>query len=282
MSLLHERGSNSVGKLRFGTSGYSYKDWEGVLYPAGTPPSEYLSMYAREFDMAELNFSYYKMPDASLSRRMASCTGSNFLFSVKGHKTLTHEGSAATVNREVAAFLRGIEPITDAGKLGMVLLQFPFGFHYTASNRTYVHTLCGLLTQVPVAIEFRNREWQRTAVYDGLRDRTITLVNVDEPALPGLPEPTSLVTAAAGYVRFHGRNRENWWKGDNVTRYDYSYSDAELQEWVPRIQAMALQAAVIMVVFNNHSKGQAVQNVRRLKEIIATAAKGQKGAHASC
>jgi uncharacterized protein YecE (DUF72 family) len=275
--LLRKTGGNcSMSRLRFGTSGYSYKDWEGVLYPAGAPQSEYLSMYAQEFDMTELNFSYYKMPDAALSRRMAACTGNDFLFSVKGHRTLTHEGTVVAVNREVAAFLRGIEPITDAGKLGMVLLQFPFGFHYTAPNRTYVHTLCGLLTQVPLAIEFRNREWQRTSVYDGLRERDITLVNVDEPPLPGLPEPTSLVTAAAGYVRFHGRNRENWWKGDNVTRYDYCYNDAELQEWVPRIQTMALQAAVIMVVFNNHSKGQAVQNVRRLKEIMFLAVKGQK------
>jgi uncharacterized protein YecE (DUF72 family) len=261
-----------MGKIRFGTSGYSYKDWEGVLYPAGTPSSEYLSIYAREFNVAELNFSYYKMPDAALSRRMAACTGSDFLFPVKAHKSLTHECPAATVNSSAATFLRGIEPVADAGKLGAVLLQFPFSFHYTAANRTYVHTLCSLFTHVPVAIEFRNREWQRDPVYDGLRERDVALVNVDEPKLPGLPESTSIVTAGTGYVRFHGRNRENWWNGDNVTRYDYCYRDAELQEWVPRIRAMALQAAVIMVVFNNHSKGQAVQNVRRLKTIMSAEA----------
>ncbi len=261
-----------MGKIRFGTSGYSYKDWEGVLYPAGTPSSEYLSIYAQEFNVAELNFSYYKMPDAALSRRMAACTGRDFLFTVKAHKSLTHEGTAVTVNSSAATFLHGIEPVADAGKLGAVLLQFPFSFHYTAANRTYVHTLCSLLTHVPVAIEFRNREWQRDPVYDGLREREVALVNVDEPKLPGLPESTSIVTAGTGYVRFHGRNRENWWKGDNVTRYDYCYSDAELQEWVPRIRAMALQAAVIMVVFNNHSKGQAVQNVRRIKTIMSAEA----------
>ncbi|MBN1576592.1 MAG: DUF72 domain-containing protein [Chitinispirillaceae bacterium] len=257
-----------MNKIRFGTSGYSYKDWEGVLYPAGTPSTEYLHLYAQEFDVAELNFSYYRMPDAALSRRMVACTGKDFFFSIKGHKTLTHEGSADTVNREVATFLRGIAPIADAGKLGVVLLQFPFSFHYTDENRTYVHTLCGLFGKLPLAIELRNRHWQRTSVYEGLRERNIVLVNVDEPQLPGLPEPTNLVTADTGYVRFHGRNRENWWKGDNITRYDYCYSDTELREWVPRIQAMALQAAMIMVVFNNHSKGQAVQNVRRIREMM--------------
>ncbi len=257
-----------MNKIRFGTSGYSYKDWEGVLYPAGTPQSEYLHLYAQEFDIAELNFSYYKMPDAALSHRMAASTGNDFLFSIKGHQSLTHEGTPAAVNGTAATFLRGIAPIVDAGKLGVVLLQFPFSFHYTAENRTYVHTLCSLFGKLPLALEFRNRHWQRASVYDGLRERNITLVNVDEPNLPGLPEPTNLVTADTGYVRFHGRNKENWWKGDNVTRYDYCYSEAQLQEWVPRIQAMALQAAVILVVFNNHSKGQAVQNVRRIRELM--------------
>lgn len=255
----------------FGTSGYSYKDWEGVLYPPKTPQGDYLQLYAREFSSVELNFSYYQMPAATLSRRMAASTGEKFLFSVKGHKSFTHEGSLSTAERDVAAFLTGIEPIAAAGKLGLVLLQFPFSFHYVPENRTYLHALCGFLSSVPLAIEFRNREWQCSQVYSGLRDRNLTLVNVDEPHLPGLPEPTNLVTADTAYVRFHGRNKENWWKGDNVTRYDYNYTDAELMEWVPRITAMALQAATIMIVFNNHSKGQAVQNARRLRTLLSQA-----------
>lgn len=262
-----------MSRICFGTSGYSYKDWEEVLYPKGTRQSDYLALYAQEFDVAELNFSYYRMPDAALSRRMVSCTGTDFLFVIKGHKSLTHEGTPATVDPQSAAFLRGIEPIVEAGRLSLTLLQFPFSFHYTTENRTYVDSLCRRLSELPLAVEFRNRDWQRDSVYEGLRERSIALVNVDEPHLPGLPEPTSLVTADTGYVRFHGRNRENWWKGDNVTRYDYCYSDAELREWIPRIRAMALQAALVMVVFNNHSKGQAVQNARRLRSMMKNSEK---------
>lgn len=252
--------------VRIGTSGYSYKDWEGVLYPRGTPSGEYLSVYAREFSTVELNFSYYRMPDASLSRKMIYSTGDDFLFTVKAHQSITHGGTPDTAQDAVSQFLRGIEPIAEAGMLGAVLLQFPFSFHYTAEARKYVDTLCGLFSSVPLAVEFRNVQWQQQSVYDGLRDRNCALVNVDEPQLPGLPKVTSLVTSPIGYVRFHGRNRENWWKGDNVTRYDYLYSDKELTEWVPRIRAMALQAAIVLVVFNNHSKGQAVQNARALRE----------------
>lgn len=255
-------------EIRIGTSGYSYKDWEGVLYPQKTPAADYLSLYAQVFDTVELNYTYYRMPDAALSQKMVQSTNNRFIFAVKVHKSITHEGSTATVTQTTAQFMRGIEPIVAAGKLGVVLLQFPFSFHYTASARTYVAAVCEQFTSVPIAIEFRNIHWQRQSVYDELYRRNCTLVNVDEPHLPGLPRVTSLVTSDIGYVRFHGRNRDNWWKGDNVTRYDYCYSEEELQEWVPRIQTMALQAAVVLVVFNNHSKGQAVQNARKLRELI--------------
>lgn len=260
--------TGSGSNIRIGTSGYSYKDWEGVLYPPGMPSTGYLSEYAREFTAVELNYSYYRMPDAALSRKMAVSTEKDFMFTIKAHKSITHEVTPAGVNSAVAQFLQGIEPLADAGKLGMVLLQFPYSFHYTAASRTFVDTVCGLFTSVPLAIEFRDSAWQRDSVYNGLRSRNCTLVNVDEPELPGLPRITSLVTSSTGYVRFHGRNRENWWKGDNSTRYDYNYSDCELGEWVPRIRAMALQAAAVLVVFNNHSKGQAVQNARKLREML--------------
>jgi uncharacterized protein YecE (DUF72 family) len=69
-------------------------------------------------------------------------------------------------------------------------------------------------------------------------------------------------------VRFHGRNKENWWSGDNVSRYDYLYNETELNEWAERIRTMVVQTAVVLVVFNNHSKGQAVQNARRLKQLM--------------
>ena len=260
-----------MSDLIIGTSGYYYNGWTDVLYPQGTAQSDFLKIYAEEFGMTELNFSYYRMPEASMTRRMALQTGSGFLFSVKAHKTLTHQIVSETVSSEVALFIRGIEPIIDAGKLGAVLLQFPFSFHYSKDNRTFLDRLYREFKELPLAVEFRNRHWQRPSVYEGLRERGIAFVNVDEPQIPGLLKPGNLVTSSLGYVRMHGRNRENWWEGDNVTRYDYCYSDSELQEWVPRVRTMMVQAGMVLVVFNNHSKGQAVQNARRLKELINVA-----------
>lgn len=256
-------------KLLIGTSGYSYDDWVGVLYPEGTKKSEYLSMYSQEFNVAELNFSYYRMPEATISGRMVQMTGSKFLFSIKAHKSLTHEMNNADLGLNVNSFINGIEPIIESGKLGCILLQFPFSFHYTKECRTYLDQLCNKLSQYSLCIEFRNQYWQKDSVYNELRSRNIGFVNVDEPEIEGLLKPSSIVTSDIGYVRFHGRNSANWWEGDNVSRYDYLYSDKELTEWIPRILKMMEQTRMVLVVFNNHSKGQAVQNARRIKELIA-------------
>jgi uncharacterized protein YecE (DUF72 family) len=81
-------------------------------------------------------------------------------------------------------------------------------------------------------------------------------------------KPSEIVTSHRSYIRFHGRNKANWWEGDNTTRYDYLYNDNELGEWIPRIQKIASQSSMVMISFNNHFRGQAAKNARRLKELL--------------
>ncbi|MBD3346720.1 MAG: DUF72 domain-containing protein [Chitinivibrionales bacterium] len=253
-------------QILIGTSGYSYKEWVGPVYPPGTAPKDFLELYSGMFPLAELNFSYYRQPDQRTMGRMAHMTGDDFTFVVKGHKSLTHE--IKNFREDAAVFKHGIGPLTEAGKLGAVLLQFPYSFHYVPRSRKYLDALCAEFEHIPLAVEFRNSEWQNDSVYNGLKKRNVALVSVDEPDLPKLLKPTEITTADFAYVRFHGRNQQNWWTGDNVSRYDYLYSDDELMEWVPRIQTMAATAHRVMVAFNNHSKGQAAQNAKRLKEML--------------
>jgi uncharacterized protein YecE (DUF72 family) len=93
---------------------------------------------------------------------------------------------------------------------------------------------------------------------------------VDEPKLPGLMPPTALVTGPIAYVRFHGRNSQKWWKHDQAwERYDYTYSEDELKEWVPKIHHLDDQAALTVVYANNHYKGQSVDTVRKLQHLLA-------------
>ncbi|MBN2351962.1 MAG: DUF72 domain-containing protein [Spirochaetales bacterium] len=257
-----------MAKIFVGTSGYSYADWVGPFYPAGTAEKDFLGFYASQFSFVELNFSYYSMPSPPLIDRLAEKTGSDFVFAVKAHRSLTHEVTDG-FERDLGAFREGVKPLAERGKLAAVLVQFPYSFHYNDQNRRRLDRLTRGLSGLPAAVEFRNAEWAQERVIEGLRERGAAFVNVDQPELPKLLKPGSLVTADHGYIRFHGRNKKNWWTGDNVSRYDYLYGEEELTGWIERIRSMLSLVRVLLITFNNHARGQAVQNARRLKELLA-------------
>lgn len=254
-------------KIIIGTSGYSYKDWIGPVYPAGTESKDFLSFYAAEFNLVELNFSYYAMPKANILNNMIKRTPDTFLFNIKAHKTLTHTITGNSQN-EAEEFKKSIIPLMDASRLGTILFQFPYSFHYNIESRKHLDLICRLFTEYPIAIEFRNIEWQKESVYAGLTERNVTIVNIDEPDLPKLPKAEDAVTSETGYIRFHGRNKDNWWKGDNTSRYDYLYSKDELSDWIDKIKNIIKKVKMLLVVFNNHYKGKAVQNARDIKKLI--------------
>ena len=259
-----------MGLVRIGTSGYSYTDWIGSFYPDGTPGSGFLSFYAERFRTVELNFSYYTQPKAEALERMAAAVPDGFLFSIKGHGSLTHLVSDGW-KTDAATFKEGVAALRASGKLSTVILQFPYSFHHTKKNRTYLASLCDELSPLPLSVEFRNNEWQSPRVYRGMEDRGLGFVCTDSPPLPGLPAPLPIVTSDVGYVRFHGRNSENWWEGTSATRYDYLYSNEELGEWVDRIAEIASKTRILIVAFNNHIKGQAVQNAGMLRALLKDA-----------
>jgi uncharacterized protein YecE (DUF72 family) len=255
------------GRVLVGTSGYSYDDWVGPVYPEGTRKRDFLSLYAAEFPVVELNFSYYQQPSARTIERMLASTPAGFLFAVKAHRTMTHEIGDSWA-AEAARFREGITPLAESGRLAAVLAQFPHGFAYTTASRTLLARLCDAMAGLPLAVEFRRAEWQRGTVVEGLRQRNVALVGVDEPALPGLMAPSAEATGPFGYLRFHGRNAKNWWTGDNASRYDYLYASSELAEWTERIRALLQRVPTVLVLFNNHWRGNAVNNAREMSLIL--------------
>ena len=258
-----------AGKPRIlvGTSGYSYEDWIGTFYPAGTARHDFLSLYAREFPVVELNFSYYQQPNPRTLERMVALTPPEFTFAMKAHRSMTHE-IGETWEQDIATFRTGIQPMVDAGRLAAVLLQFPYSFKYTPESRSRLAFLCERLEGLPLAVEFRMSEWLKEQVFEGLRQRGVSLVSVDEPDLPKLLRPTTETTGSLGYVRFHGRNKAAWWTGDNASRYDYLYNKDELGEWVDRIRHILEGVPLLLLFFNNHWRGNAAQNARDMRRLL--------------
>jgi uncharacterized protein YecE (DUF72 family) len=257
-----------MAEILIGTSGYSYTEWVGPVYPEGTKQKDFLGCYAGLFRTVELNFSYHRMPEAKNLSKMLVDGGPNLTFSIKAFKTMTHEINPGQWEGEAKTYLTAIEPLIEARRLEAVLFQFPYSFHYTVDNRKYLDKLLAYFKGVPVAVEFRTADWCTGKVIEGMKSRNVPLVSLDMPELPKLPPTMDVVTAPLAYIRLHGRNKEAWWGKDEHARYDYLYSDSEVEAWAARIQRITELADRILVYFNNHPFGKAVRNAQTLEKLL--------------
>ncbi|MBU0704761.1 MAG: DUF72 domain-containing protein, partial [Chloroflexi bacterium] len=205
-----------------GTSGFSYKDWVGPVYPKGLPKPEWLPFYAHQFPTCELNFSYYRIPPARTLEQMAAKVPEGFLFTVKAYKGITHEREEPEPQME--QFAAALAPLIEAEKFACVLAQFPYSFHANQANRDYIKRVREGFEGLPVVVEFRSRDWINERTFDELRALDLGFCCVDQPRFENLVPPVAIATGPVAYVRFHGRNRAKWWQHDEAwERYDYTY-----------------------------------------------------------
>jgi uncharacterized protein YecE (DUF72 family) len=252
--------------ILLGPSGFSYDDWIGTVYPADLPRREWLPFIAKQFGTIELNVTYYRVPEARTVKGWVSRTPDDFRFSVKAHQSLTHEREAP----DFAGFLESLAPLRDSNKLACVLAQFPYSFHPQRESRDYLGKLAQGMGEVPVVIEFRDSAWVTEETFEGLRRLGLGFCCVDEPRLQGLMPPVVRATGTVGYVRYHGRNAERWWEHENAwERYDYSYKEEELREWIPGLRELEADTEVTLVYANNHYRGQSISALRTLISLLA-------------
>ncbi|MDJ0829617.1 MAG: DUF72 domain-containing protein [Desulfobacterales bacterium] len=266
-----EPRSSSRCHLLVGTSGYSYTEWvDAGFYPPDTPSGRMLSLYARCFQITELNYTWYQMPQAEAVERQRQQVSSQFVFAAKLTRTLTHEIDPHNWPRDADRYREGVAPLMQSGQLMAVLIQLPPTFNRSPSNRKHLAHLLDALAGLPLAIEFRHRSWVHERVFSELERRQVTLVGVDAPALPGLYPALDVVTNPdLFYVRFHGRNAKGWRSGNMHQQFDYHYADDELHEWVEkRIEPMSRHAHRGVLFFNNHVRGQAPANAQRMRALL--------------
>ncbi len=263
--------SGAVPTIRFGPAGWSYDDWQGIVYPARKPhgfhEAEYLANY---FDTIEINTTFYHPPRPEVSRGWARRVrhNPNFRFTAKLWQRFTHEREASQQDEKV--FKEGIRPLQDAGVLGALLIQFPWSYKNSKQNREYFGGLVMQFMEYPLVLEVRHSSWNQPEIYQMLRDLGVGFCNIDQPVIGRSLQPSERSTSAVGYVRLHGRNYEHWFASNErpEERYDYYYSRAELVPWAERIKNIAVGAEATYVVTNNHFRGKAVANALQLVSVI--------------
>ncbi|HEY8489982.1 MAG TPA: DUF72 domain-containing protein [Dehalococcoidia bacterium] len=289
------------GRILIGTCSWSDKSLldSGKFYPpeAATPEGR-LRYYARHFPIVEVDSSYYAIPAQRTAALWTERTPDGFVFDVKAFRLFTgHPTGADALPRDLRGalpqkqrlyyrdvpaeardalweqFTSALVPLASAGKLGVVLLQFPPWFRPGRESEAHLEECRARLADRRVAVEFRHAAWlaperrQRTLAM--LRDLRAAYVCVDEPqGFPSSVPPVAAVTSDVAVVRFHGRNARTWEArglASSAERFDYVYSDAELDEWVPRLRALAEEAREVHALMNTNYQDQGVVNARRLQ-----------------
>ena len=260
--------------IRIGPAGWNYKDWAGLAYPEPKPKGfDPLAWLARWFDTIEVNSSYYGPPTPASARKWVARVAPNprFRFTAKLWKRFTHERKEAFTRDEVRETCQGLDPLLGEGRLGALLLQFPWSFRRTDENRQWLDDVTATFRRYPLVLEVRHETWNVPEFYEELVERRIGFVNIDQPLYRHSIKPSARVTSGVGYIRVHGRNYRDWFRKDAgvAARYDYLYPPEELKPWARRAREIDRETEETYVITNNHYKAKALVNAVMLEAMLA-------------
>ena len=262
-----------MADIFIGPAGWSYSDWAGYVYPTPRPKGFHEATYlAQFFDTIEINTSFYQPLNPEHTRQWLDRVSPNprFVFTAKLWQKFTHDLSASTEDER--AVRTGFDVLHHAGKLGAVLLQFPFAFQRAAETTAYLAALLKRFADYPLAVEVRHATWNDPEVFALLREHRAAFCNIDQPVIGRSIEPSDETTSPIGYVRLHGRRYDTWFSDDpeipSHERYNYLYSAEELTPWTQRIRKVAEGTKKTFVITNNHYLGKGVVNALELISML--------------
>lgn len=262
---------NSSPALRIGPSGWLHPDWKGTVYPRGVNrgvhPLEFLS---RVVDTVEIDLSARHPVRPELARAWANRVAGNprFQFTALLDHRFTYQRDLSP--EPASEWSRGISALQDAGRLGAVVMQFPWAFRYSQENREFLIRVRRAFHMFPLVAEFRHESWSREEAAGTLIDYRIGLVNLDQPEYARALRATALLTSPVAYVRLLGRDGREAAQAfsEGPALPPYLYSEAELNEWRPRIARLAAHAERTFVVLANSAAGRSMVNALQLQTIF--------------
>jgi uncharacterized protein YecE (DUF72 family) len=264
--------------LRIGPAGWSYPDWAGYVYPSRKPKGFHEAAYLAEFfDTIEINTSFYQPLRPDFAKNWIDLVSANprFVFTAKLWQRFTHDTVSATTGatwEDERAVRAGFDVLRAAGKLGAVLLQFPFSFHRTKETMAYLSAVLLRFRDYPLVVEVRHDTWNSPETLALLHEHGAGICNIDQPIIGKSLAPSAQATSAVGYIRLHGRRYDTWFSDDETIpaheRYNYLYSLDELDPWIVRVKKVSTHAHNTFVVTNNHYQGKAVVNALQLISIL--------------
>jgi len=241
--------------LYLGTSGWSYADWEGTVYPAGIPAGSRLAEYVKSYATVEIDSTFYGTPRLSTVRRWREVAPDGFLFAAKFPQELTHERNLVGVRSEAEDFVQAMQALED--RLGPLLLQLPPSF--TVEGMGVLEDFLSDLPKEPrYAVEVRHRSWLGSDLPALLREHGVALTLVDYPRMPRLEE----ATADFAYIRWLGDRRE-FPSGHTHPKKE---RDDDLLWWSGVVDRFLEEGTTVFAYANNHYQNHSPSTLERLLE----------------
>ncbi len=262
-----------MAKYYVGTAGWSYEDWEGVVYPASKGRGFHPLTFLADFiNIVEVNSTFYRPAAPAMVRSWLKRIESHpdFLLSLKLYQAFTHAREGFT-QKDVDEIRLAADLVRLQGRLAALLVQFPWSFRNSPENTGYLERLFKLFAGCPLAVEVRHASWDTPGFYDLLRSSGAAFCNIDQPLFDASIKPSAVSTTPDfAYVRLHGRNAKNWFRegAGRDDRYDYFYAADELEDWITRIKDLGAKSSKIYVITNNHYRGQAMANALQIRNMI--------------
>ena len=227
-----------------GTSGYNYPEWKGAFYPEDLSASKMLPYYAERFPTVEINYTFYRLPNAKTVAGWTAATPDRFTFALKASQRITHFQRLREVTEPVRYFCDTARLLGE--KLGPLLFQLPPNFKKDTERLSGVLEL--LPSDLRVAFEFRHPTWFDEEVYGLLRGRNVALciVDHDDGATP------AVATADWGYFRLRA----------------VEYSAEDLGRWAKTIREL-FEGGGAFVYFKHEDGATGPPLARKLTALLA-------------
>ncbi|MES0338443.1 MAG: DUF72 domain-containing protein [Anaerolineales bacterium] len=244
------------GKVYLGTQGFSFDDWVGPFYPAGTSKTAYLEQYAERLPAVEIDSTFYGVPRATTVQKWRERTPPGFRFAAKFPKLITHEKKLDRALGDAEAFIGTMQVL--GNKLAVLVLQFAYDFTPDLRDRLELF-LAALPEGTPYAVEVRNRGWLKPEFREMLSRHNIALVLQDLHYMPRL----DWITADFTVIRWLGRRKD-------IARFDEIQIDRsqELEEWAVKVSRFLADGVNVYGFFNNHFAGHSPESVRQFAALL--------------
>lgn len=235
-----------------GTSGWAYPSWKPEFYPVGLAAKKFLPFYSSQLNSVEVNYTFRQLPSASTLENWLASVPNGFRFSFKAPQRITHLKRLRDSHALVAQFVHTLEPVRQAGKLGLLLFQLAPNFKLDLA------LLADFLASPalhepgapPIAFEFRHTSWFTGSVYAVLGERNAALCIAETEDLQ-----TPEVHPASTHTSFRMRRSDG-------------YNSAELAQLAARCLALAQGRDVYVYFKHEDEPSGALDGTAFLKQAV--------------